>query len=167
MSVQDAMKKRTRDAREVAVVDYWRRRGLSSSTIQVYQGWIRRFQDHCKQRKLDEIEQLCLAGMRRFAHFYSWPRVNGKPGPILPMRCGVRFTLGMCLEVVGACLCRGGEPARCNSSAHATERICQLPASTQRRRRKHPCEGPRHSEAVSQAPAAAASQPHLSWLVAI
>ena len=71
---------RTRDARERKVVDYWRRGGLSSSTIQVYLGWIRRFRDYCQQRKLTEVEQLCLSGLGRFARCYSWPRVKGKPG---------------------------------------------------------------------------------------
>jgi len=74
------MRKRTRDACERAVVDYWRRGGLSSSTIQVYLGWIRRFRNHCQQRKLDEVEQLCMSGLQRFARCHSWPRVKGKPG---------------------------------------------------------------------------------------
>lgn len=73
------MRTGTRDDRELAVVDYWRRGGLSALTIQAYQGWIRRFRKHCQQRKLDEIEQSCSSGMRCFMRWYAWPRAKGKP----------------------------------------------------------------------------------------
>jgi integrase/recombinase XerD len=74
------MRKRTRDAREHAVVDYWLRGGLSSATVKVYLGWIRRFRNHCQQCKLNETDQLCWSGLRRFVRNYSWPRVSGKLG---------------------------------------------------------------------------------------
>ena len=73
------MRTRTRDGRDRAVVAYWRRGGLSAPTIQVYLGWIRRFRRHCLERKLDEVEQSCSAGMKRFIRSYAWPRLNRKP----------------------------------------------------------------------------------------
>jgi integrase/recombinase XerD len=73
------MRTRTRDNRERAVVDYWRRGGLSAITAQLYLGWIRRFRKYCQQRKLDEIEQSCLFGVKRFLDAYTWPRAKGHP----------------------------------------------------------------------------------------
>ena len=73
------MRTRTRDDRERAVVDYWRRGGLSASTVHLYLGWIRRFRKHCQQRKLDEVEQCCLSGWKRFVECYAWPRAKGRP----------------------------------------------------------------------------------------
>jgi hypothetical protein len=67
-------------AREHAVVDYWRRGGCSTATVKVYLGWIRRFRKHCQQCKLNETDQLCWSGLRRFVRNYSWPRVSGKLG---------------------------------------------------------------------------------------
>jgi integrase/recombinase XerD len=73
------MKTRARDDRERAVVDYWRRGGLSAMTVQLYLGWIRRFRKYCQQRKLDEVEQSCSSGMNRFLGAYPWPRAKGHP----------------------------------------------------------------------------------------
>lgn len=68
-----------RDDRERAVVDYWRRGGLSALTVQLYLGWIRRFRKYCQQRKLDEVEQSCSSGVKRFLSRYAWPRAKGRP----------------------------------------------------------------------------------------
>ena len=73
------MRTRTRDNRERGVVDYWRRGGLSPLTVQLYLGWIRKFRRYCEQRKLDEIEQSCSSGLRRFVRTYAWPRTKGHP----------------------------------------------------------------------------------------
>jgi site-specific recombinase XerD len=69
---------RTRDDRERAVVELWRRGHLSWSTIRVYLYWARRFRTYCDQRKLIEADQLSLAGALRFARNYTGPRLNGR-----------------------------------------------------------------------------------------
>lgn len=74
------MKTRTRDDRERAVVGYWRRGGLAETTIHLYLGWIRRFREYCQQRRLEEIEQCCLSGWKRFVFHYAWPRAKGRRG---------------------------------------------------------------------------------------
>lgn len=48
-------------------------------TVQLYLGWVRRFRKYCDQRKLDEVEQSCLSGLRRFLGCYAWPRAKGHP----------------------------------------------------------------------------------------
>jgi integrase/recombinase XerD len=73
------MRTRTRDDRERAVVDYWRRGGLSTMTVQLYLGWIRRFRKYCQEHKLDEMEQYCSSGLQRFIRTYAWPRRKGHP----------------------------------------------------------------------------------------
>jgi integrase/recombinase XerD len=70
------MRTRIRDDRERAVVHYWRRGGLAAMTIQLYLGWIRRFRRYCQQRRLDEVEQSCLSGLKRFVGCYAWPRAE-------------------------------------------------------------------------------------------
>ena len=75
------MRTRSRDDRERAVVDYWRRGGLAALTIQLYLGWIRKFRKYCQQCKLDEIEQSCSSGLTRFIRTYAWPRTKGRPSP--------------------------------------------------------------------------------------
>ena len=73
------MKTRTRDDHERAVVDYWRRGGLSPMTVQLYLGWIRKFRKYCQEHKLDEMEQSCSSGLQRFIRTYAWPRRKGRP----------------------------------------------------------------------------------------
>jgi hypothetical protein len=73
------MRARIHDDRERAVIDYWRRGGLSASTVQLYLSWIRKFRNYCQHHKLDEIEQSSLSGVERFADSYPWPRAKGHP----------------------------------------------------------------------------------------
>ena len=53
--------------------------GLSTLTVQLYLGWIRRFRKYCQQCKLDEVEQSCSSGVARFVRAYRWPRTKGHP----------------------------------------------------------------------------------------
>lgn len=69
-----------RDDRELAVVELWRRGHLSWSTIQVYLHWVRRFRTYCDRRKLNESDQLSLAGALSFARHYAGPRLSGRRG---------------------------------------------------------------------------------------
>ncbi len=85
------MRTRTRDVRERAVVDYWRRGGLSATTVQVYLGWIRRFRKCCQQHRFDEVEECCSWGLKRFVSIYAWPRTKGHPS--LRAADGVRSAL--------------------------------------------------------------------------
>jgi site-specific recombinase XerD len=48
-------------------------------TVQLYLGWVRRFRKYCEQRKLDEVEQSCSSGLKRFLGCYAWPRAKGHP----------------------------------------------------------------------------------------
>jgi site-specific recombinase XerD len=48
-------------------------------TVQLYLGWTRRFRRFCQQRKLDEVEQSCSSGVKRFLGAYAWPRAHGRP----------------------------------------------------------------------------------------
>ena len=67
-----------RDDCELAVVKLWRRGHLCWSTIQVYLQWVRRFKTYCDRRKLNESDQLSLAGASRFVRNYTGPRLIGR-----------------------------------------------------------------------------------------
>jgi len=66
------------DDRERAVVALWRRGNLCSGTILTYLHWVRRFKSYCEKRKLEQVEQLTLAGALRFIGAYAGPRLKGR-----------------------------------------------------------------------------------------
>jgi len=66
------------DRRERAVVEFWQRGHLKPGTIIIYLQWIRRFRLYCNKRRLLETEQLTAAGVHRFAHAYTGPRLKGR-----------------------------------------------------------------------------------------
>lgn len=66
------------DGREHAVVELWRKGGLSAGTIVNYLQWIRRFRKYCDERTLVEAEQLTAAGVRQFTRGYVGPRLRGR-----------------------------------------------------------------------------------------
>src|SRR5438067_986034 len=71
------MEVKLRDDCDRAVVELWRQGHLSWSTIRVYLHWVRRFRIYCDRRKLNELDQLCLAGALSFARHYAGPRLSG------------------------------------------------------------------------------------------
>src|ERR1700756_1211864 len=66
------------DSREHAVVEMWRKGRLTSGTIVIYLQWVRRFRKYCDNQKLLETEELTAAGVRRFTHAYTGPRLRGR-----------------------------------------------------------------------------------------
>jgi site-specific recombinase XerD len=66
------------DPRESEIVSVWGKGHLSRGTIVTYLQWVRRFRKYCEQRKLIETEQLTVAGLERFLHAYTGPRLRGR-----------------------------------------------------------------------------------------
>lgn len=56
------------------VVEQWRTCGLASSTSAKYMAWVKRFLEHCDNRRLDVIKESCHYGLLRFLRQYSGPR---------------------------------------------------------------------------------------------
>jgi len=94
---------RASDCRERAVVDLWRKGRLTPGTIVIYLQWVRRFRTYCGKRKLLETEQLTAAGVRRFAHAYNGPRLEGRPSSkeSRNLACNALHAWACALEALG------------------------------------------------------------------
>ena len=53
------------------VKDYWRRCGLKVSSAGEYCRWVWIFREYCRERRLKELGELTLSGVRRFAEYYA------------------------------------------------------------------------------------------------
>ena len=72
---------RLRDEREREVVKVWREGHLSPGSVKTYLSWVRRFRRYCRQRKLDEINELIMSSAGRFIDRYEGPRTKGAISP--------------------------------------------------------------------------------------
>jgi integrase/recombinase XerD len=73
-----------RDEREKQVVQLWRGGDISPGTVRTYLDWVRRFYAYCERLGLDDVAELTLKGVWRFARSYVGPRTKG---PVCASSC--------------------------------------------------------------------------------